>query len=238
MIKGEDMDISKILEYQKKDFDKIKLERELENDKDKEQFENMVALVKQTQNRSNMLESMASDILAEFNKLKASYDENLASLNTLQKKDLSKMSEQEIDNITSLSESLNNNLSILEKKVLSCAEKINSSLSEFEQTKKKYILAREKHKLHKDNYEKKVQELQPKLDEIDKDLKSLEKGLDKSVVEKYKQKRLEKIFPILVPISNKSCGGCFTELSMAKQSNLKELKILECEHCRRFIYLD
>ena len=232
------MDISKILEYQKKDFEKIKLERELENDKNKQQLESMVSLVKQTQNRSNQLENIAGDILSEYNKLKTAYGENVNSLLLLQKKDISNMNSQEIDNLYKLLDDLNNNLTIIDKKILACAEKMNASLNEFEQTKKKYMLAREKHKTHKDLYEKTVGSIAPKLEEIDKQLKELEKGIDKTILEKYKQKRAEKIFPILVPVTDKSCGGCFTQLSMAKQSSLKDSKILECEHCSRFIYIN
>lgn len=231
------MDITKILEYQKKDFEKVKLERELENDKSKQEIEKMVQLVKQSQSKSSSLEEIAGSLLKEFNSLRKNYDENVNSLNLLKKKDMSKMNENDIISLTNLCDTISSNLSILEKKILACAEKINSSLYEFEQAKKRYMLARESHQKHKAIYEKKLAELQPKISKVDAELLALEKTIDKAVLDKYKQKRMEKIFPILVPLSDKSCGGCFTELPIAKQSKLKDSKILECEHCRRIIYI-
>lgn len=232
------MDITKILEYQKKDFEKVKLERELENDKNKQELEKMVSLVKQTQGKSASLEQLAGELLKDYEELKKTYSENASSLAVLKKKDMSKMNESDIENLTNLCDTINSNLAILEKKILACAEKINTSLYEFEQTKKKYMLARENHSKHKQIYEKKLAEVNPKLNKINEELAEIEKGIDKKILERYKQKRLEKIFPVLVPLNDKSCGGCFTELPIAKQSSLKDSKVLECEHCRRIIYIN
>ena len=55
------MSIDKILEYQKKDFEIIKLERELENNEDKKIYQRMLGVVKEAQNKSTMLDKEADN---------------------------------------------------------------------------------------------------------------------------------------------------------------------------------
>ena len=56
------------------------------------------------------------------------------------------------------------------------------------------------------------------------------------IMEKYLKKRADKIFPIVVPLENNVCGGCFTELSMSDISKVKNGGYIECDNCRKIIY--
>ena len=87
-------------------------------------------------------------------------------------------------------------------------------------------------------YEKEEADIKPQLDKIYSELKTLEKEVEPRVLSKYKSIRQDRIFPVLVPLMDKSCGGCMMELSYAAQAKLKEQGYLECEHCRRMIYTD
>ena len=126
----------------------------------------------------------------------------------------------------------------LEKKLMTVAEQVNSALNDFEQTKKRYGSARNKYNEQKAMYEKEEAEIKPQLDKIYSELKTLEKEVEPRVLAKYKSIRQDRIFPVLVPLMDKSCGGCMMELSYAAQAKLKEQGYLECEHCRRMIYTD
>lgn len=72
--------------------------------------------------------------------------------------------------------------------------------------------------------------------EIEKKLKSLEKNIDGKLLEAYKKRRGENIFPIVVALNGNSCGGCHVELPFANIVKLDSEGILICEHCRRIIY--
>lgn len=230
------MDINKILEYQKKDFEIIKLERQLDNNEDKKIYQSMVNIVKTAQNKSTSLEKEASDILHEYKNLEKKYNENLKSCGVVLNKKLDTISEDDLNNVSEVAHNIVNNINILEKKLMYLAERVNAILSEFESTKKNYNDAKQKYTAHKEAYEKTLQKLKPLIEEKTKEVKVLEGDVDSTLLAKYKQRRADKIYPVFVPLNNKACGGCMMELPSASIKKLKDNGFLECEHCRRVIY--
>ena len=230
------MDINKILEYQKKDFEIIKLERQLDNNEDKKIYQSMVNVVKTAQNKSTSLEKEASDILHEYKTLEKKYNDNLKSCGVVLNKKLDTISEEDLNNVSEVAHNIVNNINILEKKLMYLAERVNAILSEFETTKKKYNDAKQKYTTHKEAYEKTLQKISPLIEEKTKEVKILEANVDATLLAKYKQRRADKIYPVFVPLNDKSCGGCMMELPSASIKKLKDNGFLECEHCRRVIY--
>ena len=230
------MDLKTILEYQKKDAELIKLERILKNNEDKKIYTQMVSVVKEAQNKSNALEKQAGDLLSAYKDLKKTYEDNIRSANIVLGRKLESASESDLETIDEIASNILNNLSILEKKLLQEAEIVNSVLVEFDQTRKRYALARDKYTKHKELYDEKSKEIEPTIEEKTKEVKKLEATVDPAILAKYKQRRQDNIFPVLVPCIDKACGGCRMELPYANLATLKNKGILECEHCRRIIY--
>ena len=231
------MEIEKILQYQKKDFEIVKLERMLNDSENKKITNQMVDKVKQSQNTSLQLEKLAQDLNREFANLQKSYEENAKKFEIVSKKDFSLMSEEEIASIENVTQAILANLSVLDKKFIALAENIKKTLVQFENAKKNYTLAREKHKKHKELYEQESSKLAPQIESLQKELSVLEKDIDATFLAKYKQKRADKIFPVIVPLNEQTCGGCQMSLSMAFTNSLKEKGYGECENCRRVIYV-
>lgn len=231
------MDISKILEYQKKDLEIIRLERALNESPNKKAINQILNIVKETQSASTSLEKSAEEILAQYNNLKKNYDDNINTFLMLAKKDTEGLTETETGGILNLINSMSSNLSILEKKLMGMAEKVNSVLSGYEAAKKKYQKAREKHMEFKDKFEKEKTSLQPKKDKLISELKAIEKQIDAKLLGKYKEKRQDKVFPVFVPFTANACGGCMMELASAQVEKLKKDGIWECENCHRLMFL-
>lgn len=160
------MNIPKVLEYQKKDFEIIKLERILDASENKKIINQMVQKVKDSQNKSMQLEKLAEDLNREFSSLQQSYEENSKKFEEVSKKDFTNLSEEEICSIEALTQSILTNLAVLDKKFIALAERINQTLSQFDQAKRNYSLAREKHKKHKELFEAESQKIQPKIDSL------------------------------------------------------------------------
>ena len=55
--------MDKIIEYQKRDFEVIKLERQLASSEDRKIFRNMINIVNDAQNTSNVLDPMIMFVL-------------------------------------------------------------------------------------------------------------------------------------------------------------------------------
>lgn len=230
------MDLKKILEYQKKDAELIKLERNLRNNENRKIFTQMISVSKDAQSKSNALEKQAGDLLAGYQELKKTYEDNIKSANIVIGKKLETCTESDLDTIEEIAANIVNNLSILEKKLLQEAETVNSVLLQFNETRKRYNIARDKYTKHKELYDEQSKEIEPLISEKTKEVKKLEAGIDPTILAKYKQRRQDNIFPVLVPCIDKTCGGCRMELPSANLATLKTKGVLECEHCRRIIY--
>ena len=230
------MDIAKILDYQKKDGELFKIENSLAKSEFMKNYQDMVAIVKKAQEKSSNLENQAGIILKEYSALNKSFAENNANVAKLAGKDISKLSENEIQNLTAAINTLTNNLSILEKKILQTAERLNVSLNEFDAAKKNYSAAKFKYAENKKKYDELVASKEGEVQSIKKELSQLEKDIDPKLMAKYKQLRQDKIFPVFAPLSTRSCGICMLELSAVEVDKVKSQGYLECDNCHRIIY--
>ena len=129
------MEIDKILEYQKKDFEVVKLERILNESENKKITNDMVDKVKESQNKSLQLDKMAKQLNQEFINLQKSYEENAKKFEIIAKKDFSKLTEEEISSIENVTQAILANLSLLDKKFILLAENIKKTLTQFENAK-------------------------------------------------------------------------------------------------------
>lgn len=231
------MDIQKILEYQKKDFEIIKYERQITESEDKKILEKLVFMVKDSQNTSTLLEKDAEEAILRFKDIKTNYIENNKKFEILKNINLDNLKEEEKNEIVNQLSELANLLSNLEKKLLNIADKINTIISNFDGAKKQYETAKQRHHIHKAKYKKLISEVNPEIEKLKKNLKILEEKIDPKFIAKYNSIRQDNIFPIVVPLIENTCGGCMIELSMAQIQKLKKEKFLECENCKRIIYL-
>lgn len=230
------MDISKIIEYQKKDAELYKIENQLAKSEFKKNYQDMIAIVKKAQEKSSQLENQAAQILKEFNALNKSFNENNANIDKLSNKDLSKLNDSDFESVTKNVNTLLNNLNILEKKILQIAEKLNVALNEFDVAKKNYGMAKAKYTDNKKKYDDLAASKQPEIEKIKSELAAMEKDIDAKLLAKYKQHRQDKIFPVFAPLSGRSCGVCMLELSSVEVDKVKSQGYLECDNCHRIIY--
>ena len=230
------MDISKILEYQKLDSELFKIEKSLRDNEDKKIVNQMQQNAKIAQERSFKLDEKAKELEKEFSVAENQYEIQRKKMDEIFAKDIDKLSKEEVERLVKLKDKLSQNLAILERNFAKLAESMNSLLSDFNKTKNAYQMAREQYGKSKLSFDKAQSDVQPRKEEISKQLTNLEKGIDSKIIEAYKKRRAENIFPVVVPLTSNCCGGCRMELSMANLSKLKDEKVLTCEHCHRIIY--
>ncbi len=96
------------------------------------------------------------------------------------------------------------------------------------QMNRQYREYAEKYKEVQASRAKEIAAINARLDEIGKNIPS-------ETLEKYKQKRREKIFPVLVPLAGDMCV-CGMDLPLAQRGRLAGGNVIECENCHRFIY--
>ena len=229
--------LENILEYQKKDAMLVKIERELENSESKRVVNEMVEQVKQAQNKLVALERSASQIIAEYEKLKQRFEHESKKLEDVKKVDFSKKSENELrESTTAINRQIASMLT-LNKEITKLSNRIVSALNDFEKTKQAGVLAKKKYSESIEKYNKFASNKNNQITQIKADLSNLAKKIDSKVLERYNKMRDDHKFPIFVPLVNNSCGGCAMEVPSARLDLLKKEKMLECESCHRMIYI-
>ena len=231
------MDLTQLLKYQDMDAKLFSIEQKLTTSPYKKKANELSSLAKKAQAKSNELENEANNVLKEIDDLKASFNQNKKSLESLLKKDLDKFTLEELDSFTALKGKILSNLNSLEKMLQKCAEKNNTILVENNKTKKMYDNAR----VQFEDCKKKIQEeskvLEPEKEKVRKELEDLESSVDKRLLEEYKKRRNDNIFPVVVPLEGKNfCGRCRMELPMAAISKINDTGVITCEHCKRLVY--
>lgn len=228
--------MNKILEYQKLDAEKLKIEKSLGNIEERQIMNKMIAFVKDAQNKSLQIEQSSKKLIEDYENLRKSYDSNTSNIEKLTKTTVKTMSKEELDDCLKRVNALSSELFMIERNIGILIQKINEKLKEFEATKNSAGKARAKHKEAKAKYDAKVAELQPKISEIENKLSKMEKEIPAEILTKYKGLKNDGIFPILVPLQDKSCGGCRMEIPSKILDKLKNSDVIQCEHCRRIIY--
>ena len=228
--------MNKILEYQKLDAEKLKIEKSLGNIEERQIMNKMITFVKDAQNKSLQIELSSKKLIEDYENLRKSYESNTSNIEKLTKTTVKTMSKEELDDCLKRVNALSSELFMIERNIGILIQKINEKLKEFEATKNSAGKARAKHKEAKAKYDAKVSELQPKISEIENKLSKMEKEIPAEILTKYKGLKNDGIFPILVPLQDKSCGGCRMEIPSKILDKLKNSDVIQCEHCRRIIY--
>ena len=232
------MDVKSILEYQKKDAEKLGLDRKLNSSPNKAGQNKMLEAAKQSQAKSGELDQKAASVIAEIETIKKAGEQNASLLESLMAKKTESLSEEELASISANIQKISQNFAVLDKKLQQDAESVNMIIAEFNKAKEMHQKAKDKYAEYKVLADAELAKIQPEFNKIDAELKAIEAKADKELLAKYKAKRSDRIFPVFVPLDGNSCGGCRMEQSGACISKLKTNKQLECENCRRIIYID
>ena len=112
---------------------------------------------------------------------------------------------------------------------------ITATAEEYERFKKQGALMQKQYKEYKEKYDALKAEHSDEVKKINAQLAVIAKKLPADTLKKYQQKRREKIFPIIVPLSGDRCV-CGMDFPLAQQGKLAGGNVVECENCRRFVY--
>lgn len=232
------MNLDKILAYQEQDLELRQLELKIEKSKDfaiaeqaKSKFINLGNIAKSTENNAA--------VLYENYKKIESYVETVSSkIDELEKILGTDLSEDNLQKVGAQIKKLIDNLNTVEKELYNMPKNIDEITRKNEEARKQGASMRHAFNEAKSRFDTLKSEVEPKIDEYKKKLSELAKGIDKDLFIKYQNLRKDKVLPAFVNVvDGNRCGGCRMEQSMAAIAKLKEKGMIECESCRRIIYL-
>ena len=169
------MSLEKILQYQKKDEEIIEIEKKLEHSPNKKAMINLQKVGRELSEISISCEKESSEIVKQYNELKAIYEKNIKPLQLIQEKNIDSMSEKEVGEFLKVSNALSKNLNLLDKKLEDQAKRIQNVLASYEEAKDKYKQTKESLIVYKANFEKESKEQEPRILALRKELSELGK---------------------------------------------------------------
>ncbi len=229
--------LQNILQYQSLDAKLLAIKRQVEKDPAKQTLNKAMILVKDSQNKLLELEAKAKTAISEYESSKAEYEKAINNLNALTKQDVESLTEQQINENIEKANQLVQFLGSLERSLSAQADNVAAIIKNFDTCRNNIVVAKQKYKESKTKCENLEASLKPQYEEIKKQMLAMEKSIDANLLAKYKHLRQDKIFPVFVPLNQNSCGGCSMELSAAVMNKLKAQGYLECEQCRRYVYI-
>ncbi len=228
--------IEKLLEYQKVDADLKNIENELKKSDEFKKYAQAVKFLKTVTESKAQIESKAASLLLGMQNLQ----ERLEKLSE-DKSEFTGIDEVDDENTLAFLKKKSAELSKQYASLEAEIEKLLKEMTELTASYKKLMANTKVMLAQQDEYKVKYEELskqkESEKNKIKKQLELIAKDIPAEYLSKYKEKRKDPKFPIVYELSGKHCSACGTELSQLELSRLKNEKIIECENCRRLIFI-
>ncbi len=227
--------LEQLLEYQKKDAELRKIEQELASSEERKKLAQARAFMKNAEGRIAAEDARAVELKKLRDELISRVEETGHAI--AEYSDLDEMIEGGGDIAFYKKNALQ-----LQEKLRAAKAELNKILAEIEALSTEYRKMMEQGKAANKQYKeysekfKAVQNSRAaEVQALNTALAELAKGIPAEILERYKQKRRENVFPVLVPLTGGMCV-CGMDFSLAQQERLQGGNVIECEHCRRFVY--
>lgn len=228
--------IEKLLEYQKVDSELKAIEQEISSNEDRKKGIAAKKFLDGVNDNLTELDRKA----AEFDNAYTKYTETYRKLTETQREfdnvseDYSE--EDELNFVKKKAQELLDELKNLEKKIIHLQEEILSLTEQYNLLKKKTAAAQKQFKECGQRYTEFKASKADAQKEIQLRLAKLEKDVPADILAVYKQKRADKIFPIIYEYAGEGfCPNCRTEISKLAESNLGKNGNIVCDNCGRIL---
>ena len=233
------MDVTKILEYQALDGEKVKINRELKNSKEATQYMHANEAMKQAIENVAKKSTRAAQLFAKAELLMKQYEDACREFDDLS---------GEIDGIgddLKRAEFYEKTLTKLDNIMEQIERETQEALSELTRIEKEggaEIDTANKNaswaKKYMEDLNKLKQRYAGELDAINAKQKALEESIDPALLNVYRNARKQVKYPPIVKLRDgKLCGACGIELSGAELGKLKDGEaFVNCPTCGRLVY--
>lgn len=228
--------VEKLLKYQETDEKLLKIERETAGSEERKNYVQAKNFLTKAPEKLEALDAKAKELALLLNELNKKYEEVAETLNDFDHLD------ELIDGGADIAFYKKNVSQILDRlksikgEVAALTKSIKDSEEEYQTMKKKTIAVQKQYAEYTEIYKKYRETKQGEAVTVQKELDRLAKDIDGSILAKYKEKRSERIFPILCAVNGGRCSKCGTELSLAGKEKIAGGKVTECENCHRMLY--
>jgi predicted nucleic acid-binding Zn-ribbon protein len=229
---------NKLLEYQELDKKLKKIKKEENTLSAEKVVENLNKVIKDSQAKILELEETSKKLLETLNKLMEVQKKGISYVEKCNNVNIDDMSEAELKDFDLKTSQTAKQLAELDTRIASHNAEVKKVVLDYKMYRKKILDAKEKRESLKTSTTEKTEQSAPQVDDLKKQMAKLEKEIEPAKLAKYKALKQDGIFPVIVPLVDRRCGGCRMELSTAALDKLKNKGVHECEQCRRLIFIE
>ena len=229
--------LKELLAYQSVDGELRKIEQEIAASEERKKFIQAKKFMETAGEKLEAQDKRAQDLKALFEKLTEEFEEINKTI--AEYADLDELVENggDIAFYKKSVQSLVDRLRAMKGELSKLAADIEAASEEYKKMKKQTIAMQKQYKEYNEKFKEVKNSRAEEVKEINARLEKLGEKIPPEILERYKAKRRDKIFPVVVPLNGEFCI-CGRDFPLAQQGRLSGGGVVECEHCHRFIYKD
>ncbi len=227
-----------ILEYQEVDRELFKIEKELSGSEERKEYAKYKKFLEGAPERLDGLEAKAKGARAETEKLSAQYEQLEEALKDFENLDELVEEGADISFYQKKAQTIADKIKKVKADLKALVESIKTTDEEYQKLKKQVISIEKKFPALQQAYKalKAVKDEEKK--PIEEKLAQLAKNVPAEMLEIYKTKRKEKIFPVVGELVGSRCPYCSMELPKAEMNKLSGggWTVCETHNCSRILF--
>ena len=225
-----------ILKYQEVDTKLYKLERDIAGCDERKEYVKVKKFLETAPEKLDSLETKANSMKAEAAKLSAQYERTEETLKDFEHLDELVTGGADIAFYKKNAQSIVDQLRKLKVDLNALIANIKALDEEYKKLKKQVISAQKQYGEVSEKYKAVKASREDERLAIEKELAVIAKDISAEVLEKYKTKRKERIFPVIGEMVGSRCPFCSMEPPLAARSKLTGGATIECDNCHRIIF--
>ena len=227
--------LNELLEYQKVDAQLRKIEQEVAASEEQKKYAQANKFMKSAPERFEAQDRRAAELAALREDLIRRAED--ISKQIAEYSELEEMVEEggDVSFYKKNAQALLDRLRGLRSEMQKLNADIASTVEEYDRFKKQGAAMQKQYKEYKAKRDELVNTHKDEVNSLRARLAEIANKIPEDTLAKYQQKRKENIFPIIAPLNGNMCV-CGMDFPLALQERLAGGNVVECEHCRRFVY--
>lgn len=229
--------INKLLDYQNVDSKLREIEVTLSQSEERKKAVVAKKFLDTVNETISKLDKQAEELSAKYNGAIKVYEKLSEEIKEYE--DIADMDDDQLAYVKKKAQTLSEDINALSNSIELIAKEMDAVLKEFSTLRAETKKNQAQYKEFRPKYEELKASKEDEMNKIKVELAKKEKDIPAEVMEKYKQKRKEKIFPVLneaKEISKQAYCRCGTQLPVSAYNNLKGGNVVECDNCHRLLY--
>lgn len=225
-----------ILNYQEVDTKLYKLERDIAGCDERKEYVKVKKFLETAPEKLDSLEVKANSLKAEAANLAQQYERTEETLKDFEHLDELVTGGADIAFYKKNAQSIVDQLKKIKADMNALVANIKALDAEYQKLKKQVISAQKQYGEVSEKYKAVKASREDERLAIEKELAALAKDIPAEVLEKYKTKRKERIFPVVGEMIGTRCPFCSMEPPLAARNKLTGGATIECDNCHRIIF--